>query len=127
MEEPLSFDGDDDQARTGHRVESRDSMFLRGTIRSIGSDDSATLRVRNLSAGGLMAECTQAFDRGEAVELELRGIGLVSGRIAWVTEGRIGVAFEWKVDPRLARKPVAVRTEPRLTIGTGRRPGLRID
>ena len=127
MEEPLSFDGEDDQARARRRIESRDSMFLRGSIRTIGSEDAATLRVRNLSAGGLMAECTHPFERGEAVELELRGIGLVSGRIAWATEGRIGVAFEWKVDPRLARKPVTVRTEPRLTIGAVRRPGLRID
>src|SRR5690349_15805187 len=94
VEEPQAFDGDHDEEDDPKRVESRDSMFLHGAINRPGSDETITMRVRNLSAGGLMAECSHEFARGEAVELELRGIGVVNGRIAWATAGRIGVAFE---------------------------------
>jgi hypothetical protein len=123
---PQSYD--DEHADAHKRVESRDSMFLHGIVRHLGDQETAVLRVRNLSAGGLMADCPRLFERGEAVELELRGIGIVNGRIAWATEGRIGVAFEWKVDPKLARKPVRTRSdEPRIDCAPqGRRPGLRI-
>ncbi|MEI9850698.1 MAG: hypothetical protein WDN24_07385 [Sphingomonas sp.] len=43
---------------------------------------------------------------GAPVEVEVRGVGWISGRIAWVAEGRVGVAFDHEIDPMLARKPV---------------------
>jgi hypothetical protein len=33
-------------------------------------------------------------------------VGWVKGRIAWATDGRVGVAFDIEIDPMLARKPV---------------------
>ena len=42
--------------------------------------------------------------------IELRGIGEIGGRIAWATDGRIGVAFDQQIDPMRARKPVASKT-----------------
>ena len=40
------------------------------------------------------------------VELEIRGIGHVNGRVAWQAEGRTGIAFDADIDPLKARKPV---------------------
>ena len=64
------------------------------------------VRVRNLSAGGLMAEYAGPLDDGAPIEIDVRGIGWVSGRIAWRAAGRVGVAFDRHIDPMLARKPV---------------------
>jgi hypothetical protein len=63
-------------------------------------------RVRNLSSGGLMAEYAAPVQSGTPVEIEVRGVGWVKGRIAWATDGRVGVAFDIEIDPMLARKPV---------------------
>lgn len=64
------------------------------------------VRVRNLSSGGLMAEYAKPVAIGDRVMVKLRGVGDVEGRIAWTAEGRVGVAFDAEIDPKLARKPV---------------------
>ncbi len=84
----------------------RDSLFLKAELRFVGGDNCGEVRIRNLSAGGLMAETPVLTARGDKVELELRNIGRVTGRVAWVAEGRFGVAFDHQIDPKLARKPV---------------------
>ncbi|MGK6321270.1 PilZ domain-containing protein [Sphingomonas sp. DT-204] len=89
----------------------RDSLLLAANLRMAGLDEPVQVRVRNLSAGGLMAEYAGPVDVNDPLEIEVRGLGWVRGRIAWATDGRIGVAFEKPVDPKAARKPV----------GTGRR------
>ncbi|CAN5322593.1 hypothetical protein BH09PSE4_BH09PSE4_22170 [soil metagenome] len=101
--DPFTFLSSEDVARQRH--DSRDSLFLIANVR-IGTDDAIQVRVRNLSAGGLMAEYTAPIQIGTPIDVEVRGVGWVAGRIAWVAEGRIGVAFEQQIDPMLARKPV---------------------
>lgn len=98
---------------TGGPDRNRDSLFLLARIR-FAEDEQAPdrwmdVRVRNLSPGGLMAELDEPMAIGSPVELELRGVGLVSGRIAWQAEGRTGVAFDTPIDPMKARKPVGAR------------------
>lgn len=88
------------------RAGSRDSLLLTAQLRVGGDPESVTVRVRNLSAGGLMAEYGQPVATGTEVEIEVRGVGWVTGRIAWSAEGRVGVAFDREIDPMLARKPV---------------------
>ncbi|MFX7984907.1 PilZ domain-containing protein, partial [Acinetobacter baumannii] len=80
-------------------------------FRLFGQKDEVQVRVRNLSAGGLMAEVPEALAIGTPVEVEVRGIGWVLGRIAWAAAGRVGVAFEHEIDPRMARKPVGGGTK----------------
>jgi hypothetical protein len=101
--DPLTALSADDFA--SQRNGSRDSLMLSAHFRVAGRPDEL-VRVRNLSSGGLMAEYTQPIDRGTAVEVEVRGVGWVSGHIAWATDGRVGVAFDASIDPMLARKPV---------------------
>ncbi|WP_108812191.1 PilZ domain-containing protein [Sphingorhabdus sp. Alg231-15] len=84
----------------------RDSLFLKATLRFVNGDDCGEVRIRNLSAGGLMAEAPVIAKRGDKVELELRNIGRVTGYVAWVAQGRLGIAFDHPIDPKLARKPV---------------------
>lgn len=91
---------------TGQRSGSRDSLLLTAQFRVAGDDKVGQVRVRNLSSGGLMAEYAAPVEIRTPVEIEVRGVGWVKGRIAWATDGRVGVAFDIEIDPMLARKPV---------------------
>jgi hypothetical protein len=90
---------------TGQRNGARDSLMLAAQFK-VADRPEVTVRVRNLSPGGLMAEYPQPISIGTPVEVEVRGIGWVTGRIAWCAESRVGVAFDGEIDPRAARKPV---------------------
>lgn len=102
------FDGlaPDDPARG--RNDSRDSLFLMAEFRLIGSAKGQQVRVRNLSSGGLMADYQGSLAQGADVEFNVRGIGWVPGKVAWVAAERIGVVFLHQIDPMLARKPVGI-------------------
>jgi hypothetical protein len=103
-QDPFDMSQDEDMAR--HRHDSRDSLFLMADARIAGHPEVSQVRVRNLSAGGLMAEFPGGLAQGTAVEVDVRGIGWCTGRIAWSAAGRVGVAFDMVIDPMLARKPV---------------------
>lgn len=90
------------------RRPNRDSMFLSAQL-TLGSDAPREVRVRNLSERGLMAELDRAVAPGTAVTLELRGIGRITGRIAWFAEGRAGVALDQDIDPARARRRIGTR------------------
>lgn len=132
MEEPLTFGGDEQDSIVGtsgphQRAEPRDSMFLNSTIRHLGTGETWPLRIRNLSSGGLMADCPAHFSRGELIEVELRGIGQQKGKIAWTATNRIGVAFEKPINPALARRSVGGGKTPMVThTASVKRPGLRV-
>ncbi len=81
----------------------RDSLFLMAQLR-IGGGAAVEVRVRNLSAGGLMVELPFPVAPEGDVQVEVRGLGWIAGRIAWQTEGRAGVAFDREIDPQRARK-----------------------
>lgn len=88
------------------RAAPRASLLLVAQFR-VGENPQEQVRVRNLSAGGLMAEHAEPLARGTPVAVEVRGIGWVSGRIAWSAEGRVGVGFDHPIDPLLARRPAS--------------------
>jgi hypothetical protein len=95
-------------ALRSRRTASRDSLFLSAIICRAGEskDEVAPSRVRNLSAIGLMADYDQVAAAGDRVTVTVRGIGSVSGKVAWVKRGRIGVTFDVEVNPLSARRPV---------------------
>jgi len=64
-----------------------------------GSDTVHQIRVRNLSAGGMMGEGDIAVDRGSQLRFVMPNIGLVSGTVAWIQDDRFGVAFADDIDP----------------------------
>lgn len=97
---------EEEEAAAAGRHGSRDSLLLAAQLRFDGDPEIHAVRVRNLSSGGLMAEHAGFVDVGDRLEVDVRNIGWVKGRIAWATDGRIGIAFDREVDPMAARKPV---------------------
>ena len=108
------------------RSEPRQTMLLLASVRRPGGAD-VPVKVRNLSPGGMMAESPGGFTRNERIEAELRGIGMVPGRIAWTAAGRIGIAFDGPIDPALARVPIRAAAQPQLVQASKSmwRPGIR--
>lgn len=89
------------------RQVNRDSLFLLAQLRVDGGKDAYRVKVRNLSAGGMMAEGLAPVSRGQPVVVELRNIGWINGSVAWKQDDRFGIAFLEEIDARLARAPVA--------------------
>ena len=117
------------EAEQTKRQDKRDSLFLSANVTIEGADPFTT-RVRNLSSGGMMIDSAIDLLPGTRLTADLRGIGIIEGRIAWSSPGRAGVAFDAEIDPRLARNgaggsksglPDYLRGNPKL-----RRPGLAI-
>lgn len=102
----------------------RDSLLLMAQVRVDGGDTEYRVKVRNLSAGGMMAEGEAPVARGSLVSVELRNIGWVEGSVAWKHGERFGIAFVDEIDPKLARTPVAAGS-PDLSAPRYTRPPLR--
>ena len=83
------------------RGQNRDSLFVKAVLRFPVSGDEREVRVRNISSGGLMAEAPLRTPRGDPIEVHLRNIGWVSGKVAWVAESRFGIAFDYPIDPKM--------------------------
>jgi hypothetical protein len=88
------------------RQVNRDSLFLLAQLRVDGQDQAYRVKVRNLSAGGMMAEGAVQVVRGQLVQVELRNIGWVQGSVAWKQDDRFGIAFIDEIDPARARAPL---------------------
>jgi hypothetical protein len=94
-----------DMVESEHRQIVRDSLFVLATLRIEGQADERRVRIRNLSAGGLMAEGTFQVLAGQAISVEIRNAGWVGGHVAWVQGSRFGIAFDQEIDARAVRKP----------------------
>ncbi len=93
------------------RRDERDSLLVLARIQIDGAPGNGeTVRVRNVSSGGLMAQSSADYRVGAGVVVELDGIGAVRGSVAWTEAGRIGIAFDHPVDKARARKPKVVKT-----------------
>lgn len=114
------------------RRDERDSLFVLAKLRPEGDPaEPATVRVRNVSSGGLMADASEGYRQGMRVEVTLENIGTMVGTVAWAEAGRIGVAFDHPIDKARARKavkPGAAKTpDPlyRTPVGGYRRPPIK--
>lgn len=94
----------DEEVAALSRSADRDSLFMQAELALAGRPDRTTVRVRNLSPGGMLAEAKLAVEQGAAVEVELRNIGPVTGRVIWTGEGKFGIAFDRLVDPQAVRR-----------------------
>lgn len=112
-----------------HRTGRRGSVLLQAQAQRPDQAEAMTLRIRNLSAHGLGGDRMPGMTQGEVLILTLRGIGEISGRVAWITGPRFGFTFDRPIDPGLivrpsADAPAADRFVPPLQ-GDYRRPGLK--
>jgi hypothetical protein len=95
-----------------NRQIARDSLFLLADLRVDGLEGEHRIKVRNLSARGMMGEGVVRVMRGAFVSVNIRNIGWVDGSVAWVQDNRFGVAFRDDIDPKLAREPVGTGEDP---------------
>jgi hypothetical protein len=91
---------DNDTAAMPKRGNNRNSLLVKAVLRFPSSGDEAEVRVRNISSGGLMAEAPLRYPRGEVVEVQLRNIGWVTGKVAWIADTRFGIAFDYPIDAK---------------------------
>ena len=54
--------------------------------------------IRNISAGGLMAHVYSPFAIDQEVSVILKSNHLLSGKVAWIRDGNIGIAFDEPID-----------------------------
>ena len=106
--EPVSVD---EEVAALSRGADRDSLFMQASLVLPGRTDPITVRVRNLSPGGMLAEAMVQVAQGGAVEVDLRNVGRVSGRIVWAGEGKFGIAFDRPVDPQAVRRQVVSQSD----------------
>lgn len=90
---------------------SRDSLFLMADLRLDGADGLERVKVRNLSAGGMMAEGDVRVMRGARLSVKLRNIDWVDGSVAWVQDNRFGIAFDREINPAEARSQTTSNDE----------------
>ena len=102
-------DNEDDGLPCG-RADKRDSLFLLAVLCDEDGDEIGPARIRNLSATGMMADCTAPFIAGMRIKCAIRGVGNVSGEVVRVAGGRIAVRFDTEIDPLHARRPVTGKT-----------------
>ncbi|KQZ72601.1 pilus assembly protein PilZ [Sphingopyxis sp. Root214] len=101
----------DEEVAALSRGADRDSLFLQAGLILPGHADPVTVRVRNLSPGGMLAEANVKVAQGAAVEVDLRNVGSVAGRVIWVGEGKFGIAFDRQVDPQAVRRQVVSQSD----------------
>ncbi len=110
MNEP-SGKVDNGPAAATHRNNGRNSLLVKASLRFPTTGEQGEVRVRNISAGGLMAEAPVRAGRGEPVEVNLKNVGWVSGKVAWIAESRFGIAFDYPIDPAATRVPIATKVD----------------
>jgi len=102
----------DEEVASLSRSADRDSLFMQANVLIPGQQGPVTVRVRNLSPGGMLAEAAvRGLAQGVALEVELRNVGFVPGRVVWVGEGKFGIAFDHSVDPQAVRRQVVRKME----------------
>jgi len=81
--------------------------------------------VRNISSHGLMGEVYTSFAIGTPVTLSFELLDLIKGRVAWCSEGRVGIEFDETIDVAEVLSSVAtkrvdgkVNRAPRLELRT---------
>ena len=86
------------------RSTARDSLFLLADLMVDTDRTRHRVKIRNLSASGLMAEGDVPVVRGNRIQIDVRNAGLVWGTVAWKEGARFGVAFEEEIDPSRVRE-----------------------
>jgi hypothetical protein len=78
------------------RTEERVAPMLR-VAKLEGPSGVQLIRVRNVSAGGLMAEIGQTVSVGDVVSVELSS-QKIPGSVVWIRDGTVGVKFDQNID-----------------------------
>ena len=119
--ESTSFSLTTDVPRPAERRSDDRLPALLRVAKLTGERGEQLIRIRNMSAGGLMAEHGQVLNVGEIVSLEI-GTQKIPSSVVWKREGTCGIKFDQNVDlgellagrkPRHGFRP----RPPRLEVG----------
>jgi uncharacterized protein (UPF0248 family) len=86
------------QADDEHRHSERKVVTVRWVAKLSGEKGQELCLIRNISAGGVMANIYSAHEIGEHIVLEIRSGQLLEGEIVWQRDGCVGVSFHSEVD-----------------------------
>jgi hypothetical protein len=81
--------------------ELRYSVMVKGRLFNDDFPEGLSLRILNISEGGILAAIPYGVRVYSEVTVELRNLPPVTGRIAWCRKDRIGVAFDERIDLEL--------------------------
>ncbi len=79
-------------AQQDDRRSRRTDIRLPATI-DAGPGRVFSVTVHNVSAHGVMAELSTPLVPGRPVTVEMAGLGKTAGRVAWIRDDHIGIAF----------------------------------
>lgn len=65
------------------------------------SFEAFTVRIRNISAEGVMLECEREIEPGAQVRLNIADAGTMAGEVRWSRGGQLGIKFEQRFDLKL--------------------------
>ena len=109
----------DESGTTQNRRARRSHFLMAASIEADGV--TVAVKLRNLSPEGALVEGDQLPAVGSSVIFRKKELNLV-GRVAWVTAGRAGIAFDQKLDPEAVMRHVPRnKPQPKLDF---RRPRL---
>jgi hypothetical protein len=99
---------------TDQRAEQR-LLAILPAAKLVGDGWQDLCRIRNLSAGGLMAEVTTSRDTVGPVVVEINSNQSITGTIVWTRETTVGIKFAENVDLReiLAQRRPRIGFRPR--------------
>ncbi len=97
---------DNEAVETPNRNGARESIFFGANLTFTTTGEKLAVRVRNISSGGMMVDCTIGGAIGDVVIADVKNVGKVRGRIAWAVPPRMGIAFDHTINASLARVKV---------------------
>lgn len=80
-------------------AERRYAVVLSAVILAEGPERPVSIRICNISAGGLMTVVPAHVSLGGTVAIVIRHARRLFGRIVWNEKDRIGVRFDREIDP----------------------------
>lgn len=110
----------DESGITQNRRARRSHVLMAASIEAGGT--TVTVTLRNLSADGALVEGAQLPTVDSQVVFRKKELNL-AGRVAWVTGGRAGIAFDTKLNPEAVLRHVPkIRPQAKLDF---RRPRIK--
>src|SRR3546814_11435706 len=81
-----------------HRQSERRVVTVRWVAKITSGKGQELCLIRNISAGGIMANIYSTHEVGEQIGIEIRSGQQLDGEIVWMRDGCIGVQFANEID-----------------------------
>lgn len=83
-----------------NRRSKRRNIFLAAQVgKAPDNREKVTVRVRDVSSSGAQLDAVPSYAEGDQLLVELGSLGLLPARVVRLANGRMGVAFDFEIDP----------------------------